>query len=116
MIDITAFCVKLEKVRFDRIRMVIYCAPGWGGELAQALKHFGARKKTPSCAVIRRPSNIHAAAAQLGMPEDVQLALVAYVAAWRGARRGVVVQEAAYQARRLAVSGIPGLIQPEETL
>ena len=112
--NLTAFTWKLEKVNKDRIRLVVWTAPGYAGQLARQLAGWNARKKNLSSVVLRVPRCMHDLVRRMGAPEEFVRLLEEYADCWKVGRRGVQVGAEVKQRRRDLVQrlmeGPPGSI------
>lgn len=89
MIDITPFCVKLERHIDDRFRLVIFTAPGMSGYLAQQLRRYKVRRKNARAVVCHKPEHVRTLARELGMEAPLLGLLDRYASCWVQGRRGV---------------------------
>lgn len=87
MIDISPFCAKLERPAPDKLRLALYCAPGFAADLARALSRFGVRRKNNEAVICRVATQIPRLARELGLEAALCDLLDAYGKAWEGGRR-----------------------------
>jgi hypothetical protein len=71
--NLTAYCWRLEERRPGALRLNVFCARGWAGDLAKRFRARGiegARARRSSCVVADRPGAILALARHLAPPGE----------------------------------------------
>lgn len=106
-LDLTQFCWKFDRVSPDRLRLVVYCAPGYGAALASALGHYGAKQKNDHAVWVRRTKPLIALLRKIADP-SLQGLVEQYAQAMDLVKRGRPYGDVERAARVRAVDDLMG--------